>query len=268
VTTFNRDNVSFNDGSMTLSYNSNGDILLDSQATGANSITGTVVANRLDISASGDIDLDTEIVELKVANNGSSINVDVSAKKDLVVEQVDAGAAGDIVLTSKDPSGSGVLTFKTFNETHLIANNVILGTISERFNIVGEVDNQLRADVFTSLNISAKSYFTPDFINQQPIFTATGDKSKSFTGAETSQGLKSLKGTVEEVTQVDQAIFNEVSSYSIGADAPYNPEMRLIDGVFLPIDATAADDEYDDYSHLQNLPLKPASEEQTDMEQL
>jgi hypothetical protein len=280
VTTFNSDNVSFNDGSMTLSYNSNGDILLDSQATGANSITGTVVANRLDISASGDIDLDTEIVELKVANNGSSINVDVSAKKDLVVEQVDAGAAGDIVLTSKDPSGSGVLTFKTFNETHLIANNVILGTISERFNIVGEVDNQLRADVFTSLNISAKSYFTPDFINQQPIFTATGDKSKSFTGAETSQGLKSftgaetsqglksLKGTVEEVTQVDQAIFNEVSSYSIGADAPYNPEMRLIDGVFLPIDATAADDEYDDYSHLQNLPLKPASEEQTDMEQL
>ncbi|WP_034900270.1 autotransporter outer membrane beta-barrel domain-containing protein, partial [Paraglaciecola psychrophila] len=256
TTTFNSDNVSFNDGSMTLSYNSNGDILLDSQATGANSITGTVVANRLDISASGDIDLDTEIVELKVANNGSSINVDVSAKKDLVIEQVDAGAAGNIVLTSKN---LGALTFKTLLEIHLIANTVNLGTESERLESMGEINNQLRANVLTSVDIVAVSFVTPDFFNQQPSVSATGDKLQSFTSAKTYQGLQSIKDTVEELTQINQAILNEVSPYSIGVDALYNPEMRLIDGVLLPIEATAADDEYDDYSNLQNFPLKPAS---------
>jgi hypothetical protein len=256
VTTFNRDNVSFNDGSMTLYYRSNGDILLDSQATGANSITGTVVANRLDISASGDIDLDTEIVELKVANNDISINVDVSAEKDLVIEQVDAGAAGDIVLTSKD---LGALTFKTFGETHLIANTATLGSESERLGSIGELNKQLRADVLTSVDIVAVNFVTPDFINQKPSVSITGAKSQSATNNSTSVSLKSLEDKVEGLTQLDQAVFNEVSPYSIGADALYNPEMRLIDGVLLPIEATAADDEYDDYSNLQNLLLKPAS---------
>jgi hypothetical protein len=265
VTTFNRDNVSFNDGSMTLYYRSNGDILLDSQATGANSITGTVVANRLDISASGDIDLDTEIVELKVANNDISINVDVSAEKDLVIEQVDAGAAGDIVLTSKV---LGALTFKTFGETHLIANTVTLGSESERLGSMGEINNQLRADVFTSVDIVAVSFVTPDFINQQPSVSVTGAKSQSTTNISTSVSLKSLEDKVEGLTQLDQAIFNEVSPYSIGAYALYNPEMRLIDGILLPIEAIEAGDKYEDCGNLENSPLKPACDDQTGVKQL
>jgi nucleoid-associated protein YgaU len=80
--------------------------------------------------------------------------------------------------------------------------------------------------------------------------------------------LKSVKDTVEDFTQVDPAIFDDVSPYSIGADALYNPEMRLIDGIFLPAEATTAGDEYQDYDNLSSSPLKPASQDRPGVELL
>jgi hypothetical protein len=113
----------------------------------------------------------------------------------------------------------------------------------ERFATIGDINNPLRADVVNSVDIVALSYVDPAFINQQPSVSATGDKLESVSGAETTEGLKSVQNSVEELTQVDSAIFDEVSHYSIGADALYKPEIRLIDGILLPIEATAAGDE-------------------------
>lgn len=205
------------------------------------------------------MDIDTEITgPLKITSNGSAVDVDVSALEDLEVEQILTND-GDIVVSSKN---FGKLSFSGRGETHLEGENVDLGTPQEQWTEIGDYLIPARVDAST-LDIVSFSYVEPEFVGQTPVVTATGDKIESLSGAEASQGLKSaVQNAVEDFAQVDPGIFDAVSPYSIGVDAVYNPEVRLIAGILLPTEATAAGGD-DEEEERETSAQEPVSDDQT-----
>ncbi|MGH1372012.1 MAG: beta strand repeat-containing protein, partial [Cellvibrionaceae bacterium] len=243
---FTNSSIGFSNG-LTLGYQNTGDIAFTSSFVGGTGFSGQVTANRLDIETQSDVSLESDINTLGVtAVNNTSIAVAVTDVNDLVISQINAGANGSISLNSQN---FGSLTAETRGITHLTASEVSLGTTAERWTSIGEQLNPLRMDVSNTLDIVSLSYVNPEFVSSIPTITATGDRIESLSGAVASQGLKSaVQNSVVEFTQVDPAIFTDVSSYSVGVDAVYNPEGRLIAGEFIPTAATASggDDEAKD----------------------
>ncbi|MBU3071104.1 hypothetical protein KOI40_14865 [Aestuariicella sp. G3-2] len=236
---FNTNRVSFTGSGMNLGFSASGEILFTSSYLGGTAISGSVSADSLEITSASDINLETDINTLNVqASGGRSINVDIQEADDLMIGQVYAGTAGTISLSSM---GLGELTAETRGVTHLTANVVNLGTELSRWAAIGEQLNPLRMEVGNSVNIVSLSYVDPEFVNGAPTLNATGDRLESLSGAIASQGLKSaVQNGVVEFTQVDPAIFSEVSSYSIGANSVNSPEYKLVAGELIAAGAIAS----------------------------
>ena len=234
---FSPSSIQFSNG-ISLGYKNSGNISFASSYGGSNGITGAVTADRLEITAQTDVELETDINTLGItAVNGTSIDVSVSELDDLTISKIDTGANGNLVLNSKQ---FGVLTAQSRGDLHITARDVTLGSTQQRWTNIGEQINPLRMDVSNTLNIVSLSYVNPEFVSQVPTVNATGERIESLIGVVASQGLKSaVQNQVVEFTQVDPAIFTDVRSYAVGLDAVYSPETRLVAGELIPTTATA-----------------------------
>ncbi|MCX2783205.1 hypothetical protein OQJ46_09410 [Microbulbifer thermotolerans] len=239
---FNRNGagILFADSGLRLGYDGSGDISIIS--TGIDTITGDLKANRAALVVAGNVDIETDVNVLDIHSSVGDIDISVLAKKDLVIDEINAGR-GNIVINSKS---FGSLTAETYGDTHLTAGKVRLGDELQQWTVIGSAVNPLRMDVSESVDIVAISYFEPDFIRQIPAFSATGDELQSVAGAQTAQGLKSaVQNAVEDFAQVDPGIFTEVYPYSTGVDAVNTPEMRLKGDQLLPVVDQPEEDEED-----------------------
>ena len=243
---FTNSEIGFSNG-LSLSYQNTGDIDFSSSFIGSNGIAGSVTADRLEIQTQTDVVLDTNVNTLGIiTNNNGSVAIEITELDDLIISEVNAGLNGSISLFSER---FGSLTAETRGVTHLTADKIVLGSTQSRWTAIGEQLNPLRMNVANSLDIVSLSYVNPEFVSSIPVITATGDRIESLSGAVASQGLKSaVQNSVVEFTQVDPAIFTDVSSYSVGVDAVYSPEGRLIAGEIIPTAETASggDDEEKD----------------------
>ncbi|MBB3060935.1 filamentous hemagglutinin N-terminal domain-containing protein [Microbulbifer rhizosphaerae] len=241
---FNRNGagILFANSGVRLGYDGSGDITITSTGTGT--IGGDLQADRAELIVAGDMDIVTDVNTLDVHTSGPDIDILVTAQKDLVIDEINAGR-GNITINS---AGFGSLTAETYGDTHLTAGTVKLGSELQQWTVIGSAINPLRMDVSQSVDIVSISYFEPDFIGQIPAFTSTGDELQSVAGAQAAQGLKSaVQNAVEDFAQVDPGIFNAVNPYSTGVDAVNTPEMRLTGEALVPLDNSTTPDDEDEF---------------------
>ncbi|MFA0811454.1 hypothetical protein, partial [Microbulbifer epialgicus] len=233
----------FHANGMRLGYDGNGDISVVSSAS--ETIGGVLKANRADIVASGDVNIETDVNVLAISTSGPNIDITVLAQEDLIIDEINAGR-GNVQLAS---AGFGVLTAETYGDTHITAGSISLGTDTQLWSIIGSELTPLRMDANGSVEIVSVSYYEPEFIGQVPNFTSKGDELQSIAGAQAAQGLRSaVQNGVEDFTLVDPAIFSAVKPYSSGVDAVNSPEMRLRSGELSPAEGfSGAEEEHPDF---------------------
>ncbi|UTA46611.1 filamentous hemagglutinin N-terminal domain-containing protein [Simiduia sp. 21SJ11W-1] len=228
-------------GGMTLSFAEADSLNFASSATG-NAITGDVTVADLKLSAAGNVDLTVTSDLVDISRTSNAIDVSLAVTGDTTIQTIDAGT-GNILLTSTALSS---LSFAP-DAVNLIGSNVQLGTEASLFIGIGSVLNPARIQATDSVRFISLDYVEPLYFGSIPQLTSfTGNRQESIYGAQAAQGVKSAVQTaVEDFAQVDPAIFEAVSPYSTSANALAGGEFRLVAGVLLPADATAAgeDDE-------------------------
>jgi len=239
----------FTGSDMRMRYNGSGNVNIVS--SGSQTIGGDAQAKRLDLTSAGDVDITTDVEVLNLQGSGD-IDIVVLAEQDLVIDEINAGRNGTIHL---DSANLGNLTVENRGDTHLTAHTVRLGSEPtgqpgselRPWAVIGGAIDPLRMDVTESVNIVSVTYFQPDFINQIPEFTATGDELQSIAGAQAAQGLKSaVQNAVEDFTQVDPGIFTAVPPYSAGVEVVNAPEMALSADGLRPVYTPAGGEEEED----------------------
>ncbi|WP_370981178.1 filamentous hemagglutinin N-terminal domain-containing protein [Agaribacterium sp. ZY112] len=210
-TVFNSSSVSFTDAGMDLSFNSEGNVSINSTNTSSEAITGRIEAVELDIVSSGDVTLETAIDVVNVATNDErSISVDILEDDDLVLRTIDAGRDGYIKLGSV---GAGNLTSEGYGDTNFIAGTVEIGT-DYRFLEIGDTARQQGVTFDVTDRVDMKSFFfvTPTFVGQVPTsFSAEGEEIQPYTG--------NVLPILESYAQVDPGIFESVNPYTADANA-------------------------------------------------
>uniref|UniRef100_UPI0023F575FF LysM peptidoglycan-binding domain-containing protein n=1 Tax=Thalassolituus oleivorans TaxID=187493 RepID=UPI0023F575FF len=211
---------------MSLNFNGQEDVIINSTYVGKNAITGNLIAHLADINASGDIDLDTEIDILNVSTNDNrSINATFVQNGDLVLRTVDVGDSGTVILDSA-VEGTGLLTTETRNEVNFVAKSVSIGTgKSDRqgaglWEGVGSSADasQLTFDVSFNLDLEALYYVTPFFPNGAPITSQLeGIESDSLISSQQSALI--VTDTVQNLAQLDPAIFESLTPYIADANS-------------------------------------------------
>ncbi|MFP6845121.1 MAG: filamentous hemagglutinin N-terminal domain-containing protein [Thalassolituus sp.] len=211
---------------MTLNFNGQEDVIINSTYVGKNAITGNLIAHLADINASGDIDLDTEIDILNVSTNDNrSINATFVQNSDLVLRTVDVGDSGTVILDSA-LEGTGLLTTETRNGVNFVAKSVSIGTgKSDRqgaglWEGVGSSADasQLTFDVSFNLDLEALYYVTPFFPNGAPITSQLeGIESDSLISSQQSALI--VTDTVQNLAQLDPAIFESLTPYIADANS-------------------------------------------------
>ncbi|WP_295802096.1 hypothetical protein [uncultured Microbulbifer sp.] len=231
--------VVFSADGMQLAYDPAGDLVLLSSAKAP--VGGSLKARNADLTLAGDLDIETDVASLSLRTSGGDIDVAILAREHLQVGQIDVGR-GNVSLASASANVGttgvfGVLTAESFDDTHIKAGNIQLGTPELSWGAIGSEDIPLRLDATQSVGIVALEYYDPFFDGQQPLaFSATGDKRQSIAGAQTAQGLKSaVQNPVDDIAQLDPGIFSEVTPYSLGVDPLNLPEVRLHAGELVPL---------------------------------
>ncbi|MCH9692204.1 MAG: hypothetical protein K0U59_09140, partial [Gammaproteobacteria bacterium] len=221
----------FGNGDMFLGFDGTKDVAVTS--SGNETITGDLVARRAELNVAGNVDIGTEVGTLSILTTSGDIDVTVHAERDLEIGKIDAGR-GTVQLTS---GAFGNLTAEQAGGTHIKAGRATFGTASGPWGQIGTSINPLGLDVTESVAFYAGSIFDPKYIGQEPgVVTSVGDELQSTSSAQTAQGIKSaVQNATEDFTQVDPAIFEEVRPYSAGVNALYVPEMKLVDGVLVPV---------------------------------
>ncbi|MBB3168784.1 LysM peptidoglycan-binding domain-containing protein, partial [Simiduia aestuariiviva] len=242
-------------GGMSLSFDSANSLDLTAGALGAESVTGNLAIDSLVLAAAGDVNLGVTANNLSVTNLSDAIDVQLAIQGDATVKSINAGN-GDILLTS---SQAGSLYFEAGQE-NLTASNVQLGTEAQPFIAIGDELNPAVIRASDSVKFVSLSYVEPLYVGFIPTVTSfAGNRIESVYGAQAAQGVKSAVQTaVEDFAQVDPAIFEAVSPYSTSANALGGGEFRLVAGVLLPADATAAgnDEELEDNAEREQAPTQ------------
>lgn len=230
---------SVNLAGMSLDFNAGGLAQVNTEFTGAPAVSGQLVVQQLVLSSAGDIQLDSQIGVLNIQHQGQDIDVQVNNQGDLLVERIDAGEGGTIVLNSTDLSD---LLVSDAEAVHFVASDLTLGSVDGQFGFIGDQAVPVRANVSGQVQFTALSFVQPLFVDRNPaLFQFSGNQVESVYGAQAAQGVKSAVQTaVEDFAQVDPAIFEAVSPYTAGANALAGGEYRLVAGVLLPAEATAA----------------------------
>ncbi|BFM12094.1 hypothetical protein R50072_22470 [Simiduia litorea] len=212
-------------------------------STSDSAVSGSVNVNTFNLVSAGDVDIYTDVASLTINSTSPSIDVAVLAKEDLQVNAINVGT-GSISLLSE---GVGSLTVAP-NRVNFTAANLQIGSNAQPFLSIGDQLTPVAMNVSQSVEFVGLSFVEPLYVNVIPVSASfTGDRIESVYGEQAGQGVKSAVQTaVEDFSQVDPAIFEAVSPYSASADAVATGEYRLVAGVLLPIDATAAGEDAKD----------------------
>ncbi|MFC4361989.1 LysM peptidoglycan-binding domain-containing protein [Simiduia curdlanivorans] len=230
-------------GGMSLEFSNANTLALTVNSSSESAVSGDVSVSDVSITSAGDVNIYTDVDLISIDTQSTGIDIALVVKDDIKINSINAGS-GDIDLASEGIGNLSVVE----NKVNFTAANLVLGTNTEPFLAIGDQFAPVTMNVSQSVNFVGLSFVEPLYVGVVPVTSSfTGDRIESVYGEQAGQGVKSAVQTaVEDFSQVDPAIFEAVSPYSASADAVATGEYRLVAGVLLPVDATAAGAETDE----------------------
>lgn len=217
------------------------------------SATGNLAVPALSLVSGGAVDLVYSGNLLTIDSSSANGDISVVTQTETTVDSLNAGS-GNILLAS----ANGHSLFFTSGGVNLTGTNVTIGTPAQPFVEIGDELNPAAINASGALVFTALTYVEPLFIGSIPASTSfAGNRIESVYGTQAAQGVKSAVQTaVEDFAQVDPAIFEAVTPYSASVDSVAGGEFRLVAGVLLPAESTAAGDEEDEDEKDQRQPAE------------
>ncbi|CAM3827759.1 filamentous hemagglutinin N-terminal domain-containing protein [Parendozoicomonas haliclonae] len=211
-------------------------------------INGFVKSDKVNFGAAGPVGItanNTLTVDDIISGGGVTVDVDGG---DLVINGiVSAGGSGEVILTASDnllADGDGV---------HIKARDISL-TAGQT---VGSQELQFLIDSEAggTVDIVANQYVSPLFTDAEAEVSTIGERLLSVSEAVALSGFRSSsQQLVNQLGNVDPAIFTEISSFSVAENSAGEPQVgdfmlvengnTTIEG--LPVEATAGGEGFDD----------------------
>lgn len=223
-TMFNGNSVSFGANEMTLAFDSNENVSIDSSFSNGIAISGEIEADFLSINTAGDINLLSSVNGIDIqTKDDESIKVVLVQDGDLTIRNINLGEDGVLILDSAT-AGTGVIRTETPNSVNFEADEVLIGTgvsgvaTAGLWGAVGDNGEQLTFDVPSTLRISANTYVTPFFVEKEPDdYVADGLQTESLISSQDS--VVTPGDSLVDFGQIDPSIFEAVSPYVADSNA-------------------------------------------------